>query len=97
MKMKLACTWRQALSTRINVDQVRRTASQFRGKRLTCLLPKSKEDNVEILKNWLHENQIVQFTMATVYDVKPESVYYHGLAFEFINDSDAILFKLRFM
>lgn len=97
MKMKLSCSWRQATSPSFSVDAVRRTAMAFRKKRLTCLLPQSKERDVEILRTWLEENQIKQYAMFSVYEVKPKAVFYHGLAFDFINDSDAILFKLRFM
>jgi hypothetical protein len=100
MKMKLQCTWRQASNATFKPDHVRANSTVFRPERLTCVVQHNNENSIEVLKNWLMENQVKQYTMFSIYDVrrnKNKDVYYHGLAFEFTTDSDAILFKLSFM
>lgn len=97
MKMKLQCTWRQASNAKFKPDHVRANSTSFRPGRLTCVVQQDNDNSIEILRNWLVANQVKQYTMFSIFDVRPSKMYYHGMAFEFTNDSDAILFKLSFM
>jgi hypothetical protein len=97
MKLKLKCDWRQATREKFYPDVIRSTASVFRKKRLTCIVRRDQVSEVEILRSWLKSNQVSHYTMAMVYDTSANGVFYHGLAFDFVNETDALLFKLTFM
>ena len=97
--MKLRCDWRAAANTKFKPDNVKSNAVVFRKKRLTCEVTKTSENGVERLRNWMVENQVKQYEMFTVYDVNKQSgeVFYKGLAFDFTNETDYVMFKLSCM
>ena len=99
MKMKLRCDWRSAASTKFKPDNVRKNSVVFRKKRLTCVVTKSNENSVEFLQGWMIENQVKQYEMFALYEVSKQTgqVFYHGLAFDFTDETDYVMFKLSCM
>ena len=98
MKLKLQINWRGAAKSSFSPDAVRREGSPFRRKKLMCFVPKESDSSTADLKSWFASNEVTAFTMYGVYDVAQDgSVYYAGLAFDFTNENDVMMFKLTFM
>jgi hypothetical protein len=97
--MKLRCDWRAASTTKFKPDNVRRNAVVFRKKRLTCVITKKNENSIDFLKNWMIDNEVKQYEMSALYEVNKQTgeVFYHGLVFDFTDETDCVMFKLSCM
>lgn len=97
MKLKSQLNWRSAAKSSFSPDAVRREGTPFRNKKLMCMIPKENDCSVAEMKQWFVNNEVTAFTMYGVYNDTPEKMYYLGLAFEFQNEDDTMMFKLSFM
>jgi hypothetical protein len=98
MKLKLQMNWRSAAKSSFSPDAVRRNGTPFRNKKLLCLVPKNGDNNVASMKEWFVNNEVTEFEMCGVYHDSPDGkMYYLGIAFEFKNEQDTMMFKLTFM
>lgn len=98
MKLKLQLNWRNAAKSSFSPDAVRREGQPFRNKKLQCMVPKQNDCSVADLKDWFISNDVTAFTMYGVYDDAPDGkMYYAGLAFDFQDENDTMMFKLTFM
>ena len=98
MKVKLLLDWKGAAKGSFSPDVIRRSATPFRNKKLMCIVPKESDAGNGDLKQWFINNEVKEVTMFGVYDVQPDGkVFYQGLAFDFKNENDIMMFKLTFM
>lgn len=96
MRVKVPFNWRQASSAKFNQDAVRREGLPYRKKRLKGFISKKSESDMNVVKQWIEDNGIVLKRLLGVFIVHPDHVYYDGVALEFTNDDDMLMFKLRF-
>lgn len=98
MKLKLQLNWLKAAKSSFSPDAVRREGKPFRNKKMQCFVPKENDCSVADMKDWFVSNEVTAFTMYGVYNDAPDGkMYYSGLAFEFQNENDTMMFKLTFM
>ena len=98
MKLKLQMNWRSAAKSSFSPDAVRREGTPFRNKKLMCMVAKNGDNGVADMKAWFVNNEVTEFSMYGVYDDAADGkMYYMGLAFEFKDENDTMMFKLTFM
>lgn len=97
MKFKLQTNWRSAAKSSFSPDKIRREGKPFRSKKLQCFIPKENDCIVDDLKSWFVSNEVTAFMMFGVYnDAADGKMYYSGLAFEFQDENELMMFKLTF-
>jgi hypothetical protein len=93
--------WNQAKASRFNADKIRKCATRIpRNQNLQEFRVVITQDHsVSELKEWFSDNELTpkDYRMFGLFDDRKEKMYFHGLAFEFVDSDMAMFFKLRFM
>lgn len=95
MRVSVNSTWASAMKPTFNVDMIRRVGKRFYRHRLQMVV--GRDADKEDVKSWLADCKM-SYIMTALYkiDTKYGRVTYEGLAFQFKEECDAMLFKLRF-
>jgi hypothetical protein len=89
----------KARALRFNADRVRKVAEKIENFVVTGFRIELLEQFcVNELQEWFLDNEVQknQHKMYGLFDDRDTKMYFHGLAFEFSDDTTAMIFKLRF-
>ena len=92
-------TWAKARALRFNADRVRKVAESIENFVTTGFRVELLEHFcTNELQEWFQDNDVLnnQYKMFGLFDDRETKLYFHGLAFEFKDDTTAMIFKLRF-
>jgi hypothetical protein len=91
--------WNQAKASRFNADKIRQVATRVsRHKPIGFRIVVAQDHSVSELREWFDENELSSkdYQMFGLFDDRKERMYFHGLAFDFVDSDMAMFFKLRF-